>query len=122
MEHERNKNKWPALGKRCSNCKKKNHFQVVCNYKRRLESVEGTDPPTENTEVSALNTPTKTREKIKLNGIFFIMPEKTKSFCIYGKSNLGSHHHVIFNKIGKEKIKNQMEKKQNSYYEKGIRQ
>ena len=43
---------------------------MVWKYKRRIERIEGTDPPTENVEICAINTPTKTREKTKFNGIF----------------------------------------------------
>ena len=36
-DHERRKTKYLSLGKIYSNCKKKYHFQVICNYKRRTE-------------------------------------------------------------------------------------
>ena len=35
--------------------------------------VEGTDTPTENAEISAINIPNKTRLNIKSNSIFFHM-------------------------------------------------
>ena len=44
---------------------------MVCKYKRKIERVEGTDSSTENAEIYVNHTPNKTREKIKLNRIFF---------------------------------------------------
>ena len=42
---------------------------MVCNYKRRIERIQGADFSTENAEIYVIKTFTKTREKIKLNGI-----------------------------------------------------
>ena len=78
-KHKKNKNKCPTLKKLCLNCKKKDNFQVVCKYYRIKERVEGTDPPTENVEIYAIITPTNTREKIMLNGIFFHVQVDTES-------------------------------------------
>ena len=44
-------------------------FLCIRCYKRN-NRVEATEPPIENTEIYATNTPTETREKL-LNGIFF---------------------------------------------------
>ena len=41
----------------------KRSFSSDLNYKRKIEKVECTDPPTENAEIYATNTPTKIREK-----------------------------------------------------------
>ena len=56
QEHE--KKKCSALRKTCSNVKKKYYFQVVYNYKKRIERVEDTDPPIENTKKDAINRST----------------------------------------------------------------
>ena len=66
----RNKDKCPALGKICWNC----------IYKRRIEIVDGTDSPKENAKMYAINTPTKTREKVKMNGLFFHMQVDRRSY------------------------------------------
>ena len=49
------------------------HFLGACKYKRRKEKIEGTDPPTENAEIYAIYTPTKTRKN--LNGRFYHMQD-----------------------------------------------
>ena len=67
------------MEKICSNCKKKDPFQVVCNYKKRIEREEGTDPPTENAEICTIKTPIKNREEIKLNDLSFHMKVDTGS-------------------------------------------
>ena len=51
--------------------KRKIIFGWYAGTKRRIERIEDTGPPTENANIYAINTMTKTREKIKLNGIFF---------------------------------------------------
>ena len=52
--------------KLCSNGKKKDHFHVVCDDKRRIESKESTDSQKKKkkkAEIYAINIHTKTREK-----------------------------------------------------------
>ena len=38
-------------------------FRRFAITKKRIETIEGTYPPTENAEIYAINIPTKTREK-----------------------------------------------------------
>ncbi|XP_028409422.1 uncharacterized protein K02A2.6-like [Dendronephthya gigantea] len=52
--HLRDKFKCPAWGKTCSQCKRKNHFAVVCNAQRR--------PLTKREPVSGINTDTDSSE------------------------------------------------------------
>ena len=97
-EHERDKNKCPALGKTCFKCKKRDHFQVVCRYKREIECIESNDSPTEKAEVFEINTRIKTKDTIKLNGISLPMQVDTGSEVTLIPKN-------FWERIGKPKLK-----------------
>ena len=49
------------------------HFQVVHKYKRIIERIEGTDPPTEMPKCYAVNALYKTRGKNKVEWFIFLM-------------------------------------------------
>ena len=79
---------------------------MACYYKRRIERVEDTDPPTKKAKIYSINTPNKTREKIKLNGIFFHMQVVTGSDITLILGN-------FWKKIGEPKLrKNNLQLKQ----------
>ena len=53
--------------------KGKNHAPKVCRYKKNVEGVKYTHVDRGGAEIFTLKTPTKTREKIKINGKYFHM-------------------------------------------------
>ena len=75
--HVREKNNCPAFGKTCSICKRKIHAPKVCRYKKNVEELKDTQVDRGGAENFTLNTPTKTREKVKINGKYFHMQVDT---------------------------------------------
>ena len=51
----------------------------MCRYKKKVEEVKDTQVDRGGAEIFTLNTPTKTREKVKINGKYFHMQVDTGS-------------------------------------------
>ena len=73
------KNNCPTFGKTCSICKRKNHALKVYRYKKNVEEVKDTKVDRGGAKIFKLNTPTKIREKVKINGKYFHMQVDTGS-------------------------------------------
>ena len=59
--------------------KEKNHALKVCKYKKMLRNFKTRKWIEEGVEIFMLNTPTKTRERVKINGKYFHMQVDTGS-------------------------------------------
>ena len=69
-----------AFGKTCSICKRKNQAPKVCRYKKKnVQELKDTQVNRGGAEFFTLNTSTKTRDKVKINGKFFHMQVDTGS-------------------------------------------
>ena len=47
----------PSHGENISKLQKKDHFKVVCKYKRKIKRIESTDTQKENAKIYSINTP-----------------------------------------------------------------